>query len=184
MNARPKAHPISRYAATAIALLALWILLTSTVFDEYLAGGAVPGSAVQELAAGAVVSLVLAFWGYRYLTVRGLSIYSPKRWLYLLAYIPVFFYACLKANLDVAYRAIHPKMPIHPGVVIIRTHLESDVGKLMLANSITLTPGTLTLEISGDTLFIHWINVTTTDVEEASRLIGGRFERYLKAIAE
>ncbi len=184
MEEGQKAHPVSRYAATVIALFGLWVLLTSTVFDEYLTGTAAGGSAVQEMAAGGLVSLVLAFWGCRYLTARGLSIYSPKRWLYLLAYLPVFFYACLKANLDVAYRAIHPKMPIHPGVVVIRTRLESDIGKLMLANSITLTPGTLTLEISGDTLFIHWINVKSTDVDEASRLIGGRFETYLKRITE
>ena len=54
----------------------------------------------------------------------------------------------------------------------------------MLANSITLTPGTLTVDISGEYLFIHWINVKSTDVDEASRLIGGRFEKYLKVIAE
>ncbi|MFO8013047.1 MAG: Na+/H+ antiporter subunit E [Phycisphaerae bacterium] len=184
MEAGQKAHPVSRYAATAIALLALWILLTSTVFDEYLAGSAAPGSAVQEIAAGVLVSLLLAFWACRYLTVRGLSIFSPKRWLCLLIYIPVFFCACIKANLDVAYRVVHPKMPINPGVVAIRTTLTSDVAKLMLANSITLTPGTLTLDVSEEYLFIHWINVESTDVDEASRLIGGRFEKYLKVIAE
>jgi len=184
MEAVKKAHPVSRYAAAAIALFGLWILLTSTVFDEYLFGGAAPGSAWQEVAAGVVVSLLLAFWARRYLPVMGLSMFSPKRWLVLSLYVPVFFYACVKANLDVAYRAVHPKMPIHPGVVAIRTTLKSDVAKLMLANSITLTPGTLTVDVSGDTLFIHWINVKSTDVDEASRLIGGRFEKYLKAIAE
>jgi len=184
MEAGQKAHPVSRYAATAVALFGLWVLLTSTVFDEYLAGTAARGSAVQEMAAGALVSLVLAFWGYRYLTARGLSIYSPKRWLYLLVYIPVFLYECVKANLDVAYRVVHPKMPIRPGVVAIRTTLTSDIGKLMLANSITLTPGTLTVDVSKEYLFIHWINVKSTDVDEASRLIGGRFETYLKRITE
>jgi len=184
MEAGQKAHPVSRYAATAIALFGLWILLTSTVFDEYLAGTAAPGSAIQEMAAGALVSLMLAFWGYRYLTARGLSIYSPRRWLCLLVYIPVFFYECVKANLDVAYRVVHPKMPIRPGIVAIRTSLESDIGKLMLANSITLTPGTLTVDVSDEYLFIHWINVKSTDVDEAGRLIAGRFEPYLKVIAE
>ena len=55
MRAQEKAGTLSRYVATAIALLCLWILLTSTVFDEYLAAAAPSGAAVQEIAAGAVV---------------------------------------------------------------------------------------------------------------------------------
>jgi len=184
VQAEKKARPLSRYMATVIALFLLWIVLTSTVFDAFLSGDAPPGAAIQEVAAGVILSLVLAFWGYRYLAASGLSIFSPKRVLYMLLYIPTFFYQCVKANLDVAYRAVHPKMPISPGIVAIRTTLKSDVGKLMLANSITLTPGTLTVDISGEYLFIHWINVKSTDVDEASSLIGGRFEKYLKVIAE
>ena len=184
MKAQEKAGPLSRYVATAIALFGLWILLTSTVFDEFLAATAPSGAAVQEIVAGAILSLLLALWGYRYLTARGLSIYAPRRVLCAILYIPVFFYECLKANLDVAYRVIHPKMPIKPGIVAIRTTLKSDVGKLLLANSITLTPGTLTVDVTDEYLFIHWINVKTTDVDEASRMIGGRFEGYLKVIAE
>jgi len=184
MSAQEKAGRLSRYVATAIALFCLWILLTSTVFDEFLAAAAPPGAAVQEIVAGAILSLLLALWGYRYLTVRGLSIYSPKRILYTILYLPVFFYECLKANLDVAYRVIHPRMPIKPGIVAIRTTLKSDVGRLLLANSITLTPGTLTVDVTDEYLFIHWINVKTTDVEEASRLIAGRFEKYIEVIVE
>ena len=77
-----------------------------------------------------------------------------------------------------------PKMPIRPGIVAIRTTLKSDIGQLMLANSITLTPGTLTVDVSDEYLFIHWINVKSTDVDEAGGLIAGRFEKYLKVIAE
>jgi multicomponent Na+:H+ antiporter subunit E len=179
-----KASMLSRYAATTIALFCLWMLLTSTVFDEYLAGAGPRGAARQEILAGAILSLALAYWGHPYLSKRGLSAFSPKRILCIIFYVPVFFYECVKANLDVAYRVVHPKMPIQPGIVAIRTSLKSDVGKLMLANSITLTPGTLTVDVSEEYLFIHWINVESTDVEEAGRLIGGRFEKYLKVIAE
>jgi len=184
MKAKGNASTASRYIATVITLFCLWILVTSTVFDEFLAEASPPGAALQEIVAGAILSLIVAFWGYRYLTAKGLSNFAPRRILYAILYIPIFFYACLKANLDVAYRVIHPKMPIKPGIVAIRTSLKSDVGKLLLANSITLTPGTLTVDVSGEYLFIHWINVKSTDVEEASRLIAGRFEKYLKVIAE
>ena len=184
MKARGQASKLSRYAATAIASFCLWIFLTSTVFDEFLANSTPVGAGLQETATGAVVSLVLALWCYRYLTVKGLSLYTPRRILHALLYLPVLFYECVKANLDVAYRVVHPRMPIRPGIVAIKTSLKSDVGKLLLANSITLTPGTLTVDVTDEYLFIHWINVKSTDVDEASRLIGGRFEKHLKAITE
>ena len=88
----------------------------------------------------------------------------------------------LKANIDVAYRVIHPKMPIKPGIVVIKTKLKQDVAKMILANSITLTPGTFTLDILGDTLLIHWINVKSTETGESTEIIGRRFEKYLEVI--
>ena len=162
---------LSRYAATAGVLFCLWLLLTST-------------SNFQEVLAGVVLALLVAALGYKGFTTRGLRIFSPRRLLHLLIYLPVFFWELIKANFDVAYRVIHPRMPIRPGIVAIKTELKSDIGKLFLANSITLTPGTLTLEVEGEHLFIHWINVKDEDVERASQLIGSRFEKHLKAICE
>jgi len=94
----------------------------------------------------------------------------------------VLFAEIIRANLDVAYRVVHPKMPIKPGIVVIRTELKQDLAKLLLANSITLTPGTFTLDILGDRLLIHWINVKSEDTEQATRMIGERFEKYLRVI--
>jgi len=162
---------ISRHIATAGALFCLWLLLTST-------------GNVQEVVAGVVLALLVAALGYKGFTRRGLAIFSPRRLVRLLIYLPVFFWEMLKANFDVAYRVIHPRMPIRPGIVAIKTELKTDVGKLFLANSITLTPGTLTMEVRGKYLLIHWINVKDEDVEGASKLISGRFEKHLKAIFE
>ena len=64
----------------------------------------------------------------------------------------------------------------------IETGLKSDSGKLALANSITLTPGTLTMDVEGDKLLIHWINVKSTDTKKATKAISSRFERFLKVI--
>ena len=91
----------------------------------------------------------------------------------------------MKANLDVVYRALHPAMPIKPGIVKIKTSLKTDSGITALANSITLTPGTLTVDLTDDGfLYVHWINVKSTDVEQATRLIAQRFEWFLKRIFE
>lgn len=162
---------VSRYIATAAVLFCLWLLLTST-------------TDWQELVAGAVLALLVAGFGYKGFTSRGLRIFSPRRLVHLAIYLPVFFYEMMKANFDVAYRVVHPRMPIRPGIVAIKTDLKSDIGRLFLANSITLTPGTLTMDVQGEYLFIHWINVKAEDVETASELIAGRFEKHLKAICE
>lgn len=109
---------------------------------------------------------------------------KPTRYLWLLYYLPVFFWEMLKANVDVAYRVLHPKMPINPGLVKIKTGLTSEMGKAFLANSITLTPGTTTVDIRGDEIYVHWIDVKTTDVEEATRLISKKYEAIIARIFE
>jgi multicomponent Na+:H+ antiporter subunit E len=76
-------------------------------------------------------------------------------------------------------------MPIHPGIVKVKTTLKNPAGRTMLANSITLTPGTLTVDITDDEyLYIHWINVKSEDIEQASRDIVARFETFLRRIFE
>jgi multicomponent Na+:H+ antiporter subunit E len=162
-------HRIARYLAAFLVSFAVWLALVGTMnWQEFLMGG--------------VLSAIAAAFGWRYFSQAGFSHLSVKKLLYLIAYIPVFFWAMIKANFDVAYRVIHPRMPINPGIVLIKTDLKSDSGKLALANSITLTPGTLTMDVKGENLLIHWINVKTTDTDEATRIIGKRFERFLKVI--
>ena len=168
---KSKSSKISRYVLTLVFLFILWILLTSTF-------------AWEELIIGLIFSAIIAFFGYSYFTQKGLLGITPKRIAYFLLYIPVFFWEMFKANFDVAYRVVHPKMPIKPGIVQIKTNLTSDMAKLILGNSITLTPGTLTVEIVKDNLLIHWINVKTKDTKKATDIIGKRFEKYLKVIFE
>ena len=108
------------------------------------------------------------------------------RYLWFVYYIPLFLWECLKANIDVAYRALHPKMPINPGIVKVKTTLKSDTGLTFLANSITLTPGTLCVDIDPKegVLYIHWIDVKSQDINAATQLIVSKFEGVLKRIFE
>lgn len=107
-----------------------------------------------------------------------------SRYLWFLYYLPIFFWECIKANIDVAYRVIHPKRPINPGIVKVKTTLKSDTALTFLANSITLTPGTLSVDIDQEKgyLYVHWIDVKQEDVEKATALIVQRFERILRKI--
>ena len=111
---------------------------------------------------------------------------NPSRYVWFIYYIPIFIWECFKANIDVAYRVIHPLRPINPGIVKVKTSLKSDTALTFLANSITLTPGTLSVDIDQKQgfLYVHWIDVKHKDVEKASTLIIQRFERILRRIFE
>lgn len=164
-----EASKISRYLYTVLILFIIWMFLTSS-FDP------------QELTIGAIFSLIVGALTYEVFTERGLANLNPKRVAYTIAYIPYFLWAMIMANLDVAYRVLHPKRPIKPGIVECKTTLTNNAGKLALANSITLTPGTITLDVKGDRYFIHWIDVKDESIEGASKHITKPFEKFLKVI--
>jgi multicomponent Na+:H+ antiporter subunit E len=155
----------------------IWLLLTWPFADGKID--------IQVVIAGLIASIIVAVLFYEVLPKEHRVFISPVRIFWLLVYVPVFFYYVIKANLDVVYRALHPKMPIKPGIVKIKTILKTESGITALANSITLTPGTLTVDLTDDGfLYIHWINVKSDDVEQATEFIARRFEWFLKRIFE
>jgi multicomponent Na+:H+ antiporter subunit E len=155
----------------------IWILLTWPVIDGRLD--------VQVVIAGLIASVIVSVLFHEILPKEHHIFVSPVRIFWFVLYVPVFFYYVIKANLDVVYRALHPKMPINPGIVKIKTNLKSASGITALANSITLTPGTLTVDLTEDGyLYVHWINVKSDDVEQATQFIGQRFEWFLEKIFE
>ena len=72
-------------------------------------------------------------------------------------YVPWLLWQIILANFDVAYRVLHPKMPINPRIIEFDTTLRGDVSRTTLANSITLTPGTITIEVKGSRFWVHAI---------------------------
>jgi multicomponent Na+:H+ antiporter subunit E len=155
----------------------IWILLTWPFVDGKID--------LQVVIAGLIASVIVAVLFHEILPKEHHIFISPVRIFWLLVYVPVFFYYVMKANLDVVYRALHPKMPIRPGIVKIKTTLKTESGITALANSITLTPGTLTVDLTDDGfLYIHWIYVKTDDVEQATKIIAQKFEWFLKRIFE
>ena len=107
---------------------------------------------------------------------------TPRRIAYGIAYVPYLFAQIVRANLDVASRVVRRRIPLRPGIVAVTTKLRSPLGRAILANSITLTPGTLSVEIEGNRLFIHWIDVAEGDGTDATEQIVSGFERYLEVI--
>ncbi len=156
----------SRLIFTIILLFAIWVMLTGSLRYD-------------ELITGLFVAIVISLFTGPLFTRRGVYHLHPKRLWGKFVYLMVFMVELVKANIDVAKRVLSPSLPINPGIVRVKTKLTEDMDKLWLANSITLTPGTMTLDIKGDELFIHWIDVQETDPHAAGEIIKGAFERHL-----
>jgi multicomponent Na+:H+ antiporter subunit E len=152
-----------------LTLLLIWLIANNSLASETVIAGVV---------ITAVISLAFATFSRVYSVVR----WSPRVVYHYLIYFGVFIQELVKANLNVMWVVFSPKINIRPGIVEIKTELTSPMGRLALANSITLTPGTLVVDFRGDSLFIHWINVTATDPVAATREIAGRFEKHLKVV--
>ncbi|MGC8788899.1 Na+/H+ antiporter subunit E [Caldisericum sp.] len=164
-----KANYLSKVIFETIVLFLTWILLTESF-------------ATSELIFGFLIAFVISIGTADLFTEHGLAHLNPKKLFYLIIYIPYYLYQVVKANVQVAMIVLNPSLPIKPGIVKVKTKLKTDVGKLALANSITLTPGTITMDVVGDELFIHWITVDDESVEGATESIVSPFEKFLKEI--
>lgn len=152
-----------------LTLMLIWVIANGTL-------------AIDTLITGVVVCAAIALAFASFARVYSVIRWSPKVIIYYLMYLGVFLVELTKANLYVMRLVFSPRIAIEPGIVEIKTSLKSPIGRLALANSITLTPGTLVVDIKDDSLFIHWINVSATDPVAATEEISARFEHYLKVI--
>ena len=156
MEAKCETMTRTRRSAVMFAtLLLFWLMLMGRL-------------TVDILVVGVLASLVIAL-----LYPIGLSFFTelrvtPEAFVAGLRYFGYFFKELVKSNLRLAAIVLSPSLPIKPGIVKVRTRLKSRMGRLMLANSITLTPGTLTIEMDGEWLYIHWVSVQSPDVEAAT----------------
>ena len=157
----------SRFLFAFIIFTIMWMLFTFPF-------------SMSEFYVGMTVSFFIALCFGRYFTENGLSNLNPVRIFAFLIYIPFLFWEIVKANIEVAIIVLSPTLPIKPAIVKAKTSLKSNVGKLWLANSITLTPGTLTLDVIDDDYFIHCIKVKDTSVESSTKNITGKFEKLLR----
>jgi len=120
-------------------LFALWLILSGSLH-------------IQNLLIGFVVSYAIALLYVKMFKDEAVYRFSL---IAFLKYLGVLFKNLFISNIQINKRILSKEMNISAAIVAVKTDLESDWKKLLLANSITLTPGTLTLDIKGNTLFIH-----------------------------
>ena len=173
----PRKPWIERLVLFVIAFV-FWLLLAWPVDAE---GQLLPADIVVGVIVAAMVALVMRSM-FRQNFVR---LVNPRSWFWAIVYLFVFGWYVLRGGLDVVYRVLHPAMPIRPGIVRVKSTLETDTGRIVLANSITLTPGTLTVDVTPEGVFyVHWLNVISDDDEIAAQAILRRFEWFIRRIFE
>jgi multicomponent Na+:H+ antiporter subunit E len=143
-----------------LLLWAFWILLNGTAFSELLTGG--------------IISLIIASV-FGYLFMKGANKSYARRLAYLLAYIPYYIYQEVLCVYDVTKRIITGK--INPAIVEVPHLHKSEWGITALSNSITMTPGTLTLEAKPGKVYVHWLTASGD-----KKQIAGVFDKFLARI--
>ncbi len=151
MNSRFNRHLVYK----ALALFVIWLLLTESYSPAHLALGLVASFGVALLN-----------------TEGGRRPDVAIRWLQLLRFLPWLFGRILISGLHLSFLILHPRLPIAPALIRYRTKLDHEPGIVLLGNSVTLTPGTVTADAQTDELIVH-----AMDDESLSDLQSRRLER-------
>jgi len=175
------------FIVTTILCFITYLLLTTgstyegSIFNFFL-------WSLEEIIFGLILSVLVGIVGRKIFVKKSFRMTNPVRWFSFLGYLfGPFFVQLAKANIDVAYRVITGR--IKPGIVKIKPGLKTDLGITMLANSITLTPGTLSVDIDEEdnNLYIHWINVKEEALKKTPvdcKYVCASFPKWVRRVAE
>ena len=142
MGAQRRKTRFHNFVGTSVVLFAFWILLSGQ-FDAF------------HLTLGAICCLVAGylFHDLLFANVRAGDM-RVTAWRFIV-YIPWLIQQIVLSNFHVASLVLRGKMPIDPQIVTFKTKLETDISSVTLANSITLTPGTITMDIKDGVFYVH-----------------------------
>ena len=161
---------IAKVLALALPLWAFYLVFSG----NYTALDLITGGVAAIITSAILVDVVVE---------NPTKIVNPIRWGWSIAYsIYYLLVAEVKAHLDVVKRILHPAMPIKPGIVRVPYYVKTDYAKVLIADSITNTPGTVVVDVDEDKriLYVHWINVRTMIPEECREFISKYFEYFAK----
>ena len=140
---------VREWPVVGVLLAFLWLFVR----------GATPETVVGEFLIGLAFGLGVAFAFRRFYGDEMDLTRTARAVPYAALYVGVFLRELLTANVDVARRVLSPSMPIEPDVVVVPLRVQTDLAITTIANSITLTPGTLTMDYDDETntLYVHGI---------------------------
>jgi multicomponent Na+:H+ antiporter subunit E len=125
------------------------------------------------------LGLVAAFTVSVLNTEPGRSRLENVRWFRVLAYLPWLLWRILMSGIHLSYLILHPRLPIDPKLIRYQTDLKDEAGIVLLGNSITLTPGTITVEVNSHELVVHGM-----DDDSADDLVSRRMEQKIAGAFE
>ena len=165
---RPRRILVTVLRAGVLCLLCFgaWLYLTQDITRGSMIAGAV-------LAVLATVFSFPVFFGPRTYPSARLFV----RLDLLIVYVVIVFVQSYLSTFDLIYRMIRGSYS--PGVIRLKTRLRSKIGRTVLANTLTLVPGTLSFWIEQSHIYVHWFNVQTTHTGKARRLLTYRLEAIL-----
>ena len=155
-----------RTFAASLAVFAFWLVISASL-------------APVDLAVGAVLSLLLGAWSARFLWAGEAPGVSPRELLALARFLLSFSREVFHSAVHVARVVLDPRLPIRPRLIVCRTGLAREVSRVAFANAVSLTPGTLTVDMDGGTFLVHCL-----DDETAEHLMSGALERRIAAVFE
>ena len=155
---------IMRFVLTALIMFAFWIFLSGK-FSFIL------------LLSGIISSLLVSYMSNDLLIGNSDIKLGFIRTIRFIRFLPWLLWQIVLANIDLALRTLHPKMPINPILINIKNNLKTDLGMVILANSITLTPGTVTIDVNENEFLVHVISE-----KAAQSLISGEMQARVKKI--
>lgn len=126
-----------------VLLLGLWLLISGSFDWQHFVSGIV------------LMGILTLFWNQMTVDEVGRTRFSWHQAKLLLRYLFFLTLEILKANFSVAYIVLSPKMPISPGLIVLNYNLKRDLTRVLYGNSITMTPGTITVDLEDDRLLVH-----------------------------
>lgn len=146
-----------------LLLFSMWMILTNNL-------------EMANIFLGIIISFLVALLYTKLFNQEEFAFINP---FYLFLYILILIKNLLISNLQIAKKVLSKDMKLSPAIVGVKTELKNDWKKLLLANSITLTPGTLTLDIEDDVLYIHVLQCENLESKER---ITKEFENIISKI--
>lgn len=144
---RQRQHFLKKFAISSVCLFIVWLLLSGFIKTNFLVLGGLSSMFVAWLA----IKLDIFSDNSEHLKIN----------IRAISYAPYLLKEMIKSNLHVARIILHPKLPIDPQAVWIEASQKTDIGLAIHANSLTLTPGTISLAVEGNKLHIHAITSVT-----------------------
>jgi len=136
-------------------LLAFWLLISASIHWQHILVGVI------------FCFILTVFWSNLSIAENIKTGFRIKQLFMLIKYFIFLGIDIVIANINVAIIVLSPKMPISPGIVIMRCDLERSLSRVLYVNSITLTPGTITVELEGNLLIVHALTEDVAhDVED------------------